>query len=147
MNELIDPVQTSFVELTEEECLELLRTQEVGRLAVVDCGYPLVFPVNYALEGGAVIVRTDAGTKLAAARMDRVGFEVDHIHREMASGWSVLISGVAVELTPGSGEKYRHAVTVAAETWAPGEKGHVLKIVPVRTTGRLLTSGDDAQPR
>ena len=141
MRDIINPLETSFVELTERECLELLATQDVGRLGVVEGGYPLVFPVNYALDGDAIIVRTDAGTKLDAARMARVGFEVDHINRDMASGWSVLVKGAAVELYPAS-DAYRHARAVAATPWVPGDKGHVLRIAPVSITGRLLTTRD-----
>ncbi len=139
MEETQDLSQGSLVELTKDECLELLGTQEIGRLAVVDGGYPLVFPVNYVIDDEAVIVRTGPGTKLSAARMDRVGFEVDHINPEQASGWSVLVHGIALELHEGYGETYERAVAVASTPWGPGDKRHVLKIVPVTITGRLLT--------
>ena len=53
--------------LTRQECLDLLADQEVGRIAVVLGRRPLIFPVNYVLDGDTIVFRTDPGTKLAAA--------------------------------------------------------------------------------
>ena len=49
------------------ECLELLKTEEVGRIAVVVEGRPEIFPVNYVLDGNGIMFRTDRGTKLVGA--------------------------------------------------------------------------------
>ena len=64
--QLIDD-RTGIERLTRDECLELLRDQQVGRLAVVSHGRPLIFPVNFAMDGEAVVFRTDPGTKFDAA--------------------------------------------------------------------------------
>ena len=40
-----------------DECLELLRNHHVGRVSVVVDGQPLIFPVNYAIEGRNVVFR------------------------------------------------------------------------------------------
>jgi hypothetical protein len=55
--------------------------------------------VNYALDQRAVVVRTHPGTKLSAADHANVTFEVDHIDPISRSGWSVLIRGLAEEVT------------------------------------------------
>jgi uncharacterized protein len=54
-----------------------LAPQQIGRLGVNAEHYLLVFPVNYALDHGVIVIRTDAGTKLAAADHANVTFEVD----------------------------------------------------------------------
>jgi nitroimidazol reductase NimA-like FMN-containing flavoprotein (pyridoxamine 5'-phosphate oxidase superfamily) len=47
-----------YEDLSIDECLELLRTHQFGRIAVVIDGGPVVFPINYAIDG-AVVFRTD----------------------------------------------------------------------------------------
>lgn len=65
-------------ELAERECLELLASRVAGRVALVVAGEARVFPVNYLLDGGGIVFRTDEGSKLDAARTGAVGtFEVD----------------------------------------------------------------------
>lgn len=78
--------EPSLHTLPREECLRLLATQEFGRLAVVDDGQPLVFPVNYAVDGDVVVFRADPGTKLAAASLGLVAFEVDDVDVSTRSG-------------------------------------------------------------
>src|SRR6266536_3894190 len=50
-------------ELAERECLGLLASRVIGRAAVVVEGEARVFPVNYLLDGRAIVFRTDEGTK------------------------------------------------------------------------------------
>ena len=47
----------------------------------------MIFPVNYVLDGKTFVFRTDPGTKLVAASLEKVAFEVDHIDREARSAW------------------------------------------------------------
>jgi pyridoxamine 5'-phosphate oxidase-like protein len=42
----------SVKDLAERECLELLASRVVGRVALVVAGEARVFPVNYLLDGG-----------------------------------------------------------------------------------------------
>lgn len=93
----IDP-RTGLEELDRDECLRRLRGCALGRLAVVVAGRPVVFPVNFTLDGNAVVFRTDEGTKLHAARNSYVAFECDDIDRTYHTGWSVLVSGRAEEV-------------------------------------------------
>jgi len=72
--------------LSDDDCYRLLATQQIGRLGVNAEHYPLIFPVNYALDHGVIVIRTDAGTKLAAANHANVTFEVDQIDQQTRSG-------------------------------------------------------------
>jgi hypothetical protein len=66
--------------LTREECLRLVATLPVGRIAVNGVGGPPhVVPVNYVLDGDVIVFRTDPGTKLSALRKRPVTFQTDLI--------------------------------------------------------------------
>jgi hypothetical protein len=87
-------------ELGEGECMELLATQVVGRVVVVTAGRASVFPVNYVLDAGQIVFRTDEGTKLEAARAgSTVTFEVDRSDPLYHTGWSVMACGPLEAIT------------------------------------------------
>lgn len=124
--------------LSAAECWGLLGRRSVGRLGVVQGGYPVVVPVNYALHDDRVLVRTAAGATFAAARQHRVSFQVDGVDTPSRSGWSVLVQGFAVEVTPAERELYDELVEAAAEPWAPGARDRLLVVTPVSVTGRRI---------
>jgi nitroimidazol reductase NimA-like FMN-containing flavoprotein (pyridoxamine 5'-phosphate oxidase superfamily) len=39
---------TDLEEIPEDECLQLLERHDLGRIAIVVDGQPLIFPVNYS---------------------------------------------------------------------------------------------------
>ena len=122
---------------TRQECLDLLADQEVGRLAVVLGRQPLVFPVNYVLDGDTIVFRTDPGTKLAAASFEHVAVEVDCIdHRR---SWSVLVQGVGHHVTPDFA-RVRTSRDLGDRLWAPGDKEHWVRVIPREITGRRLVA-------
>lgn len=128
--------------LSTEECYELLATQEVGRLGVVAQHYPVVLPVNYALDNGVVVVRTDSGTLLSSAVHQNVAFEVDALDPHSRSGWSVLVQGLAEEVT----DHHRDALVERTHAsgvspWAPGERGHWVRVIPHHVSGRRVVAG------
>ncbi len=126
-------------ELEHEECLKLVASMSIGRLAVaVEERGPLVVPVNYVLDGEIVVFRSGPGTKLHALRDTPVSFQVDLIDSIHRTGWSVLIRGVAHEAT-------RHEVEhLIVEPWPPGDKHHWIRILPTAITGRTIRLPDVA---
>ena len=129
--------------LPTEECYVLLGTQEIGRLGLNAEHYPLILPVNYALDGTTLVIRTHAGTILGAAERANVTFEVDEIDRRSRSGWSVLVRGQAEQVGEGHRRELvarTHAAGV--EPWAPGEKGHWLRIITHEISGRRIVPGE-----
>jgi uncharacterized protein len=131
--------RTGIERLSREDCVALLATQDVGRLVVVDGGRPLIFPVNYALDGDAVVFRTASGTKLWASAGAPVAFEVDDIDREAREGWSVILHGVAQEVTAFDGADLQARVWgLPVEPWAPGDKAVFVRIAPRLITGRRV---------
>ena len=88
--------------LTRDECLERLRSCRVGRVAVSVDALPFIVPVDYdvADDGVAIVLRTGvgAGGKVdAALRGAVVAFEVDCVDPDRHRGWSVLVTGTAVD--------------------------------------------------
>ena len=125
-------------EIAADECLRLLATQKVGRVGVVLGNQPLILPVNYALDGDTIVFRTDPGTKLFAASLERVAFEVDEIDRQGRMGWSVLVQGVGQELKRSDGEAFERAQALPIVPWVGGEKQHWVRVVPAHITGRRV---------
>lgn len=120
------------------ECLRLLSTRTVGRLAFAVGDQPLVLPVNYAVEGDVVVFRTGEGTKLDFAPSAKVAFEVDDIHEETLSGWSVVVQGVAHEMTDDDDWFVASLRTPTLRTWVPAAAEHWVRIVPSHISGRRL---------
>lgn len=126
-------------ELALSECLGLLAQQDIGRLCIVDDGFPAAFPVNYRLvpdgSGGAVIVlRTRPGGVLDAPET-KVGFEVDGIDRATETGWSVLVRGTLHAVTEQSPEWLR---AWDPRPWA-ADRTSWLYVEPVTISGRRLS--------
>jgi hypothetical protein len=84
------------IELTTWESTELLRTRAVGRLCVIDHGYPLAIPINYQVLGSKedirLVVRTAPQTILGRYE-GPASLEVDDIDLEHGKAWSVIVRG------------------------------------------------------
>lgn len=131
--------RTDFEPLTGAECWELLGRAGLGRLGVSRGGFPLIVPVDYAVHGDRIIVVTDAGPTLSAARQHRVSFEVDKIDRRKRSGWSVLIQGFAMEVVPGADGPYDEIAAVSIDPWVCGTCDRTLLISPITIAGRRFS--------
>ena len=91
-----------MTDLPANVCWALLRSQEVGRLAVSIADRPEIFPVNYVVDHGTVVFRTAEGTKLAGAvQGDAVAFEADGYEPDTGEAWSVVVKGHAEEIARG----------------------------------------------
>jgi hypothetical protein len=119
-----------------EECLERLKTAPVGRLAFVDSGEPVVFPVNHAVDGVDVVFRSSWGSKLEVAEKSGVvAFEADGYDVASETGWSVLVKGTA-ELVYETVDTGRYE-QLGLRSWADIKGiGFWVRIRPVEVTGR-----------
>jgi nitroimidazol reductase NimA-like FMN-containing flavoprotein (pyridoxamine 5'-phosphate oxidase superfamily) len=98
---------------------------------------PDIFPVNYVVEDGEIIVRTAEGTKLAAAIMGgRVAFEIDEFNADNHTGWSVVVHGTAREAE--GLLDVMHDEEIDTSPWADGAKLRVVHITPDHVTGRAI---------
>lgn len=118
-------------ELDRAECLHLLGSQKVGRIAFSDDSGPDVLPVNYAMDGEDVVIATTGYGALArAATGARVAFEVDAIDEFTESGWSIVVRGRANRESPFDLPVER------PQPWADGTRTYVLRIKPDVISGR-----------
>jgi uncharacterized protein len=135
---LIDP-RTGIEVLDRAECVRLLETQSVGRLAVVDEGSPVILPVNYVIDDDHVVFRTAEGTKLdAAARQGPVAFEIDQTDPVYHTGWSVVVRGSAEVATDDVLLARLRALPL--RPWSTHEKSNWVRIRLVHVTGRRIVS-------
>jgi uncharacterized protein len=126
--------------LSRDTCLRLLASATVGRVGVSSGALPSVLPVNFRFDGRQILIRTGMGTRLDAATANAVvAFEVDEIDPVAHTGWSVMVTGVARELTdPGELEA---AQTPPLARWAPGEDHRVIAISTQLVSGRRIVAG------
>lgn len=125
--------------LTEQECLDLLKTVRYGRVAVVtDQGRPEVFPVNFALHGRSLVFVTGSAVMQAWAPLGHVAFEADQVDMSTHEGWDVVVSGEGADITDSLDSVSLIARSDRVEQWAPGQHGRWISIVSPHFTGRRL---------
>lgn len=126
-------------ELSRSQCLERLSTERIGRLGVTVHALPAIFPVNFLLRDGSILLRTVAGTKLhTAVQRAVVAFEVDRHDPQGRWGWSVLVRGVASLVE--DEEEIRELDLLGLRAWAhvPGSELHWVRIETSVITGRTF---------
>jgi len=123
--------------MPDPECLQLLRSNTLGRIALVDRqSHPQVFPVNYFFDEGIVVFRTDPGTKLDIAPGAYVAFEIDGWDPASDVGWSVVVKGIAHELAASSDLRARRLHLWPVNPVVSGAKDHWIGVWANEITGR-----------
>lgn len=124
--------------LSEAECIHRIESTPIGRIGFVSDGVPLVLPVNFVWHDGGVVFRTLEGQKLAAAAAEQpVCFEVDDWSHDDHTGWSVVMTGTAREVTEWAEIEQLERLDVVP--WAKGEWRPLwIRVEPREITGRSL---------
>jgi len=128
-------------QLSVSACESLLRSHQVGRVAVSTPAGPHIVPVNYTLIEDAVIIRTSAyGVLGTYGRNATLALEMDGLDHEQARGWSVQVRGrcVAVE---DHREIARLREAVQSPPWASGSRSLYLRLQLDELSGRQLGAG------
>jgi nitroimidazol reductase NimA-like FMN-containing flavoprotein (pyridoxamine 5'-phosphate oxidase superfamily) len=126
----------STVELSREECLGLLASVNVGRIAWISDGVPHILPVNHRVLHDQVVFRTASGSELGRQAIGAaVAFEVDNVDYGHLTGWSVVVNGTC---RPVDDAQDRAVLTDALTSWVEGAKEQVFTIEPTSITGRRL---------
>lgn len=127
-----------LVELSVAECRDLLETDTVGRVGFVTPAGPRIVPVNYALVGDAIEVRTTTLSELAVyAPGSEIVFEIDQLDSDRRRGWSVVAHGVCERLAVPLGDGWDRSHP-GPEPWAGGVRP-VWLVLPWRElTGRRV---------
>lgn len=136
----MDAETDPLVSLTDDECWERLRTQELGRLVTHVGDVTEIFPVNYVVDGESVLFRTAQGSKLFELTVnDDVLFEADD-HTD-TDAWSVVLRGHAHVLET-SGEVER-ADELPLRPWIPTLKYNYVRVDPTAISGRRFERGPE----
>ena len=122
-------------DLAEGECLELLGTKQVGRVAYNDPDGPVMLPVNYVVQDGMVLFRVAPYSQLADRLRDgAASFQVDQVDEEARTGWSVLVRGHATRAKnwelPDRGSR--------PTPWAEGNRNLHVRLSPHHISGVRL---------
>jgi nitroimidazol reductase NimA-like FMN-containing flavoprotein (pyridoxamine 5'-phosphate oxidase superfamily) len=121
-----------------EACLQHLRSERVGRLAIVVDEAPIVLPVNYRLVETLgltwIALRTRPGNVLDQPGT-KVAFEIDGTDVAHRRGWSVLVRGTLHHIDDEAAE-FRQRFD--AQPWMQSEREAWLVIEPFAITGREL---------
>lgn len=120
-----------------EECLQLLAKEEIGRVAVVIGATPMILPVNYALDGEAIVFRTMPGSRLDVGQ-GHAAFEVDQFDRQHKAGWSVLVTGHLEHLSWYHAKEMKRVEALTVTPWANGERNLWMRLRPSFVTGRIV---------
>lgn len=124
--------------LDRDECIKLMERHPacVGRVALAG-PRPVIFPVNYAIDRGNVVFRTDPGTKFdAAVHESYVAFEADWVEPSWQIGWSVVVRGQAHVVT--DPEELQRVRRLPLLPWAEGDKEKFVSIDTTLISGRRL---------
>ena len=127
-----------IVELSTQECWEILDRERFGRLAVAVNGDPDIFPINFLVDDQKLLMRTAPGTKLTELVINSaVAVEADG--RDGDTAWSVVLKGVA-RMVDSFSETYADDGK-ALETWLPSEKPIYVEIITRSMSGRRFLRG------
>ena len=125
--------------LMPAECRRLIAAGGIGRIALCTTTGPVVFPVNFAVLAGTIVIRTGEGTVIDGHADERVAFEVDHIDEALGQGWSVLVRGQAHRVAhPAELESVQRDATIWP--WPGGDRDVYVRIITDTITGRRIES-------
>ena len=123
--------------LSPAECFDLLEPGGIGRVGFASADGIMMLPVNFALTGKTIIIRTAPDTLLALYADGHVSFEVDRLDEALHEGWSVLVHGRAHKVTDEREVKHLEDAT-HLEPWAGGARDVYVRITPTRISGRRI---------
>jgi nitroimidazol reductase NimA-like FMN-containing flavoprotein (pyridoxamine 5'-phosphate oxidase superfamily) len=128
-------------QLDEQECWDILDRERFGRLALAVHGEPDIFPVNFLVADGKLMLRTAPGTKLTELVINSaVAVETDG--REGDVAWSVVLKGTARMVD--SFSKTYAADDLHLQTWLPSDKPIYVEITADQLSGRRFFRGSAA---
>ena len=125
--------------LLPAECRRLIAAGGIGRIAFGTISGPVVFPVNFAVVAGTIVIRTGEGTAIDGHAGEQVAFEVDHVDEALSQGWSVLVRGPAHRVThPAELQIVRRDASIWP--WPGGDRDVYVRVIPAAISGRRIES-------
>jgi uncharacterized protein len=133
-----DSSERRFEALGHQQCLDLLESHHLGRVAWQAADLPQILPVTYAMHQGSAYFRTAPDSILAElAQPTSVALEVDELDQQNRSGWSIVMHGRSSAVS----EPDELADLWASDSlvpWAVGNRTLFIHIRPERVSGRVV---------
>lgn len=128
--------------LKEDEALDLMGDQQLGRLVVRIKDDFDIYPLNYVVSEGKIYFRTAEGSKLFTVSInERVLFEADDHTEDKA--WSVIVKGRARILQ--KTDEIHKADELPLKPWLPTLKYNYVEITPEEISGRRFQLGEEPE--
>jgi uncharacterized protein len=125
--------------LGREDCIALMTAVPIGRIVFTEAALPAVQPVTFVIDDESVIIRTDEGSRLAAATRNAVvAFETDSFDAETRTGWSVTVVGHALAVD--DKDESARLKALPMHPWEPGRRDHYIRVRIEYITGRRIIS-------
>ena len=119
--------------------MRLLASVRLGRIVFTHRALRAIRPVNHVLHGKDIVIRTHPGAAIVAytgpASGVVVAYEADAIDPGTGFGWSVIVTGIARQVT-GHDDVARYKQLL--QPWVAGEMDQVIRIRPEIVTGYRL---------
>ena len=127
--------------LSGGECWERRRAASLVRIVYLDERTGVeVFPVNYVVDSGTIVLRTAAGTKLSALiGRPPVAFESDGGDLADGTAWAVVLHGTAEPMV--AHDEIVDAFDLDLSTWHGAPKPFFVRVVPTDIVGRGVGIG------
>jgi uncharacterized protein len=123
--------------LSADRCIELMETRGVGRAAICGQTGPMVYPVNYVVDGRSIVFRTSAYSALGTGSIEAgMAFEVDHIETDHNTGWSVVATGIAEHIDDEAELDDLRERGLEPAPWVPGLRRTYVRLTWDAISGR-----------
>jgi nitroimidazol reductase NimA-like FMN-containing flavoprotein (pyridoxamine 5'-phosphate oxidase superfamily) len=133
-----DRSERRFEPIGRQQCLDLIESHHLGRIAWQAADLPQILPISYAVHQGSVYFRTLPDGLLAElAQPTSVALEVDELDQQTRSGWAVVLHGHSSAVR----EPDQLADLWASDSlvpWASGDRTLFIRIRPDRIDGRIV---------
>jgi hypothetical protein len=124
--------------LSPSECLQLLASCSVGRVAFSRDALPTIVPVNYCLLDHDIVFAIETNRNMLRVMHDNVvAFEVDSIDSTTHLGWSIEVVGIARQITEGDSTWCR-AGQLHLHPWVGHRPNHLIGLATDHVTGRSV---------
>jgi uncharacterized protein len=133
-----DSTERRFEPIGRQQCLDLMESHHLGRIAWQAADLPQILPITYAMHQGSVYFRTLPDGLLAElAKPTSVALEVDELDQQTRSGWSIVLHGH----TSAVREPDELADLWASDSlvpWASGNRTLFIRVRPDTVAGRIV---------
>jgi hypothetical protein len=130
--------------LARQECMRLLASHPVGRVAVVVDGWRMTFPVSHrVVHYDDIVFHSEDVSKVAGTSSGvRMSLEIDDLDESGELGWSVAVHGVGREVDPSEMARLRK---LGLEPGGLAASAHWIRIRPEKITGYRFPSAPEAR--